>query len=74
MKKLKILYQNARGIKSKRASLERIIQEIEPTIVCLVETHLGKKEVFSIPGYLITRNDRNESGGGCLIAYKEEIK
>ena len=74
LKKLKIWYQNVRGIKSKLISIERIINEIDPTIICMVETHLGDDDEISIPGYKIERNDRNKDGGGCLIAYKEEVK
>ena len=74
LKKLKIWYQNVRGIKSKLISIERIINEIDPTIICMVETHLGDEDEISIPGYKIERNDRNKDGGGCLIAYKEEVK
>ena len=55
-------------------SIERIINEIDPTIICLVETHLGEEDEIEIPGYEIERNDRNKDGGGCLIAYKKQMK
>ena len=71
---MKIWYQNVRGIKSKLVSIERITKEIDPTIICLVETHLGEEDDIVIPGYEIIRKDRNKNGGGCLIAYKAEVK
>ena len=40
LKSITILYQNIRGLKSKFLSLQAIIQEQNPSIVCLVETFL----------------------------------
>ena len=73
LRKLKIMYQNVRGIKSKLVSLLRIVQEQTPSVICLVETHLEEDDEIEIPGYSIMRKDRNQDGGGCLIAYREEI-
>ena len=38
------VYQNARGLKSKIVSLAETIDDYEPTLICLVETHLSKKK------------------------------
>ena len=40
LKSITILYQNIRGLKSKFLSLQAIIHEQNPSIVCLVETFL----------------------------------
>ena len=38
------VYQNARGLKSKIVSLAETIDDYEPTLICLVETHLSKEK------------------------------
>ena len=68
------MYQNVRGVKSKMVSLERIGEEIEPSIICLTETHLEEDDEIKIPGYKVKRKDRNKYGGGVLIAYKKSMK
>ena len=65
------MYNNLRGIKSKQHSLRNIIEEKDPTVIALVETKLNKEDKIEIEGYRIERVDRNESGGGVLIGYKE---
>ena len=89
LKQLTIFYQNVRGLKSKLPSLQIIAAEYCPSIICIVETHLsendpdfaqwsedveGDQSLFQIEGYNVIRNDRNGSGGGCLIAYKKELR
>lgn len=69
-----IFYQNVRGLKSKKNSLDNMLEEQKPTIIALVETHLHPEEDMNLEGYTIIRNDRSEKGGGILIAYKENIK
>ena len=39
LKHFTIFYQNIRGIKSKVDSLTETVDDIIPTIICLVETH-----------------------------------
>ena len=77
LKNLTILYQNVRGIKSKLPSIHTIINEIKPTIICYVETHLneedniekrksnveGEEEVNTIEGYEVLRSDRSKKRG-----------
>jgi exonuclease III len=52
-------------------SIRNIIEEKDPTIIALVETKLSKGDELKIEGYCIERVDRDEEGGGVLIAYKE---
>ena len=70
---LTILYFNARSILPKIDNLAAVCFALNPDIVCIVESWLGEsiadKEV-SLPGYSITRLDRNRHGGGILIYIK----
>lgn len=68
-----IYYVNIRGIKSKIESLEEIIETVQPTVVCLVETHLNTEEKVQIPGYKVYCNNRTRDGGGILVAVKESL-
>ena len=71
----KLYYQNVRGIKSKIDSLIELVDDFDPTIICLVETHLLKEEEIKIEGYsTIFRNDNTVNSGGILIAVKDNIK
>ncbi len=74
LKKFVVWYQNMRGLKSKFESLLDKIDEVSPTIICLTETHLLETEALAIKGYKIFRNDRDNKGGGILVAVREEIK
>ena len=46
-----------RGLKSKTDALDETIDDYEPSLICLVETHLAKEEQIEIPWYRIYRND-----------------
>ena len=72
--RLQIYYENVRGLKSKIDSLAETIDDYEPALICLVETHLLKEEQIQIPGYKIFRNDGTNNSRGILIAIKEKLK
>ena len=74
LKKFKIFYLNIRGLKCKLDSLNNIIDELEPTLFCITETHLIEKEELEIDGYELYRNDRDQDGGGVLIGIQEQLK
>ena len=44
LKNFKIYYQNVRGLKSKLDSLQEMIDDYQPVLVCIVETHMQKEE------------------------------
>ena len=67
------MYLNIRGLKSKFESLLDKIDEVEPTIVCITETHLLKTEKVEIEGYKVYRNDRDNYGGGLLVGVKDPL-
>ena len=73
LKKFTVWYQNVRGLKTKFASLLEKIEEFEPTMVCITETHMLKDEPLEIEGYRVMRNDRDNLGGGVLVAVDEKI-
>ncbi len=64
---------NVRGLKSKLTTTTRIIEEEEPVMVVLVETKLMEGETIKLPGYEIARVDRDEEGGGVLVALKTTL-
>ena len=50
------------------------IDDYEPSLICLVETHLLKEDQIQIPVYKIFRNDSTNNSRGILIAIKEKLK
>ena len=70
-KPLKIIYSNARGIRSKLTSLKAIIEKQTPDLIIIVESHLVRNNTIKIKGYdRITYKNRTSNGGGILIAAK----
>ena len=67
-KRIKIVFTNARGIRSKKCSLDEIISMLSPDIICITETHLVGKCSFKIDNYDVILRNRNTKGGGILIA------
>ena len=52
-----------------------MIDDYQPALVCIVETHMEKEEETQIPGYsLVCRNDRSANSGGILIGVRDNIK
>ena len=72
--KFVVMYLNIRGLKSKIDSLQEKIEEVEPTIICITETHLSEAENIVIDGYTLYRNDRDSQGGGILIGIRNQLK
>ena len=64
LKSFKLLYNNIRGIKLKKWSLERIIEEENPTMIGITETKLDKNDLFDLDklGYTVKRVDRTNDG------------
>ena len=52
-----------------------MIDDYQPSLVCIVETHMQKEEEIQIPGYsLVYQNDRSAKSGGILIGVRDNIK
>ena len=59
--------------KHKNTITETQQKEVKPTVIAITETHLDGNEI-EIPGYKIYRQDRNQFGGGIIIAVKNQIE
>ena len=53
--------------------MEEIIKEEDPTMVVMVETKLNENAKQTIEGYKTIAMNRNEDGGGLMIAIKNEL-
>ena len=52
-----------------------MIDDYQPGLVCIVETHTQKEKEIQIPGYsLVYRNDRSADSGKILIGVRDNIK
>ena len=71
---MKMYLVNVRGVKSKMNSIKGILEEHQPDIVGMVETHVNQVEHLEMEGYTLIRNDRNEEGGGVMLMMKSEYK
>ena len=77
LKKFSLFYSNCRGLKSKSRSIRDIIDEKEPTIICLVETHLQEKEQVDkevIEGYEPFTINHTSDSGGIFIGVKKTLR
>ena len=76
LKKFTVMSLNIRGLKSKIRSLVNILDEVQPTVFSLTETHLAANEDVDdeIDGYKIYYNNRNKDGGGVLIGVQKRLK
>ena len=74
-KKFNIYYNNCRGLKSKIESLRSIIKDLNPVIICLVETHLNDEnnENIQLDNYELITMNRKKEGGGILMAIRKEL-
>ena len=65
---------NIRDIKCKRDSFEEIIAINKPTVIALTETWTDDSYDMELDGYVKYPNNRNEEGGGVLVAVRKELK
>ena len=69
------MFLNIRGLKSKLSAVNELLETENPTMMCLVETHLKKEDDIGFDGYTLFRNEReSKDGGGILVAIKNELK
>ena len=72
-----ILVWNANGINSKKDELNDYLIKHEIKIAAITETHLAPNNRWSIPGYIIYREDRpinGHLGGGVALIVHSSIK
>ena len=73
--KLKLLYANVRGIKSKMACIKNVFAETKPDIALFTETHLTEDRGASVEGYtFFARSRTTGKGGGVGIFVTDEKK
>jgi hypothetical protein len=73
---LTIANWNANGLKAKRSTFIAFLARHNVDIACVSETHLINNENFKLPGYTISRADRNApiaSGGVAIVAKRSLI-
>lgn len=82
MNKLKLYYQNVRGLRSKTMDFKLSTLTSEYDVLCLTETNLQDdiaNAEFIDDKYQVFRKDRNlerfglACGGGCLVAIRNDI-
>ena len=66
-------YNNIRGVNSKITSLKDIVNEINPHVICLNETHLDKDENIQIDNYEFINNSNKKGKGGVSIGIRKDI-
>ena len=73
---MKILFNNIRGLSSKYESLESILNDRNPDIVCISETNVDGNKKIKMKNYvLFTKNNPNKKAmGGLVTSVKEELK
>lgn len=74
IKKLHLLYWNARSISNKVQELKAFIHKRNIHIIIITETWLRLHSDLYIPGYRIIRNDRLTEGGGVLICINQNLE
>ena len=73
--KLKLLYANVRGIKSKIPCIKNVFSETKPDIALFTETHLTEDKGVCVEGYTFFGRPRTTGkGGGVGIFVKNEKK
>ena len=75
LQKFTIIYQNIKGLKSKVDSVQELVDDCHPHLMCLVETHMQEEEELTIPCHeTIYWNDKISNKGGKMIAVKDTMK
>ncbi|KAJ8724709.1 hypothetical protein PYW07_015667 [Mythimna separata] len=60
---LRVLYWNARGLKSKVAPLHLLLKDQKIDVALISETHLGPADKIRFPGYYLYREDEKSAVG-----------
>ena len=50
LRKFIIVYQNIRGLKLKVDAVQELVDDCQPNLLCLVETHMQEEEEIRTPG------------------------
>lgn len=69
-----IFQWNCRSLKPKKDIFRIILKERNITFFALSETWLAKESEFSIPGYNLIREDRDEPYGGVMLGIRSRVE
>lgn len=73
-KNLNIMSWNANSVRNKQAELHDVLSKYDIDVALLQETFLKSSHRYSIPGYVVYRNDRTPgSGGGTAVLVRKNI-
>ena len=69
------MYCNANGLRSKYSSFVNIVKKVQPSIIAVCETKLGKKSKLNslLPGYSLFPKAIKLGQGGLLLAVKKNM-
>ena len=74
---VRVIVANCNGVRGKKAELENLTEYVNPDILILTETKIDsdiKSSEFLPEGYKgDIRKDRNATGGGVMLAYKDTL-
>ena len=71
---LNVVHINIRGLKTSKTELELLINDIQPHIITINETHLRPNDRVNFSNYNIIRKDRRDRrGGGIAILYNRQL-
>ena len=72
---LKIMLSNVRGFNSKKDVIDKIIDVVKPSVICLNETGLRGKSKINIKGYSsFTKNRQQKSMGGVSTSVEDSLR
>lgn len=75
MNKLRIIHSNIRGIRSNKASLDLLSQQLQPDIVCLNETLLRPQTQINFHDkYEVIRKERPNGAGGIAMLVSKSLR
>ena len=62
-------------MKSKVDSVQELVDDCQPNLLCLVETHMQEEEEIGMPGYeTMYQNGKTSNSGGIIISVKDTMK
>ena len=70
---LTILLWNARSLLSNLGEFQKLVQDRQPSVICITETWLVPGKPFRLKGYDVFRADRGAVGGGVAIMSRLEL-
>ena len=62
-------------MRSKVDSVQELVDDCQPSLLCLIETHMHEEEEIRIPGFeIICRNGKTSNSGGVITTVKDTLK